>query len=107
MNHTELNHDNCFLSRDLDICNDRGEVVAAATILIGKPVEDNGSVWTCSYSISGIAELNDSVYRVKGIDSIQALFGVFSVIEGTLSGTKIAQKGLLQWCGNNKAPFLR
>jgi hypothetical protein len=107
MNNTKLNRDNCFLSRDLDICNDRGELVAVATILIGKPVEDNDSAWSCSYSISGIAELNDSTYRVKGVDSIQALFGVFSVIEGTLSSTQIVQQGLLQWCGNNKAPFLR
>ena len=51
MKNTKLNRDNCFLSRDLDICNDRGELVAVATILIGKQVEANDSAWLCRYRI--------------------------------------------------------
>lgn len=107
MQNSSIDPNHAFLTRELDICDKNGDIKSTVTISINKPSKDSDESWSCSYSITGLEEIDTSAYKVKGIDSVQALFNVFNVIEGSLSGTDVAKQGLLRWCGENKSPFLR
>lgn len=107
MKNSPIDLNNTFLTRELDICGKNDATEAIVTISIGKPSKDSDDSWSCPYVISGLSEIESSTYRVKGIDSVQALINAFKVIEGSLSGTNIAKQGLLRWCGESNLPFLR
>lgn len=107
MKNLTLNENDVFLMREFDICDENGEVKSIVTVKIGKPSEDIDGSWVCPYCISGLDEIEPSIFKVKGIDSVQSLLGVFKVIEGTLSGSDVAKHGTLWWYGHNKPPFLR
>ena len=107
MKNSSLNFNDVFLTRELELCDKSGNIKSTVTISIGKPSKDNDESWSCSYSVSGLDEIDSSIYKVKGIDSVQALFGAFTVIEGSLSGTEVAKQGLLRWCGESNRPYLR
>ena len=104
---SSLSPNEVFLSRALDLCDSNGLIESTVTVLIGQPYETATGEWSCAYQILGIAELDGAVYRVMGVDSVQALVNAFTVIEATLSGTDVVKRGLLRWCGQHQPPFLR
>ena len=103
MKNNELDSDNCIAPCELDIVDKAGNVISKVNIMIGKPEQLSNQDWSCSYRILGLDD--DTTYRVNGLDSIQAIKCVFTVIDGILSGTHLVKQGILQWNGETDLGF--
>ena len=102
-----LDDADAFLSRKLDIVDGPTIQAGAVCVRFGKPVQEPSGDWSCRYSVSGLPDVQADVYRVFGIDAMQALFCALTVAEGLLQSSAVAQQGRLQWCGQVGSPYLR
>lgn len=83
-------------TRTLDVVDDAGRTVRQLHVHIGRPSQEPTGEWALPYQVTGI-DPGDPVYRVFGIDAIQALQGVCLVIGGLLAGLDEAKQGRLRW----------
>jgi hypothetical protein len=71
-------------SRQLEVVDEEGRVVSFVSVWIGKPWQVSENEWSCYYRVMGLDE--DCTLRVSGFDALQALQGVFVVVDGHLAG---------------------
>ena len=89
--------------RTIDIVDDAGEPVGQAFVHLGRPSQEPTGEWSIPYQIVGLGD--DSVYRLLGLDAIQALQLVHKVIGGILAGTREGEAHRLRWEGASELGF--
>ena len=104
---TLLDDANMFLSRALDIVDGAAVQAGAVCVRLGKPVQEPGGEWSCAYSVTGLHDVQADVYRVFGVDALQALLCALTVAESLLHSSTAHQQGRLQWCGRAGPSYLR
>ncbi len=107
MHPTTLDDADTFLSRKLDIVDGAAIQAGAVCVRFGKPVQESSGDWSCAYSVAGLPDVQADVYRVFGVDAMQALFCALTVAESLLQSSLACQQGRLRWCGRVGSPYLR
>jgi hypothetical protein len=73
------------------------------SISLGKPVQDEGGPWLCSYLIEGRSFRRQ--FRMAGEDSMQALFLAQKTIMVELEVLARANHGSFTWLGDSNLGF--
>jgi hypothetical protein len=89
-----LEPSDAIASRQLVVVDGEGRVASFLSVLIGKPWRVSENEWSCYYRVVGLDE--DCTLRVSGLDAVQALQGVFVVVDGHLAGLDNG-RGCLRW----------
>ncbi|MDO1509687.1 MULTISPECIES: hypothetical protein [unclassified Neisseria] len=94
----ELTQETAIAHRTLELSENSAEKV---NVLIGKPEQLGENEWACPYRIVGAGK--DINFRISGVDSIQALQLVFSIIESAIIGANLS----LCWNGEKNLGLSR
>ncbi|MFD1931978.1 MULTISPECIES: DUF6968 family protein [Nonomuraea] len=72
------------------------EPPSEVTVTIGLPFEEPTGEWSCPYRIDGLDGWEHE-RKVTGVDSLQALEIVLTVVRSALTESAEAREGLLVW----------
>jgi hypothetical protein len=91
-------------TRALEVLDEQGNWLRTATVRIERPRQLEEDEWQCRFQIIGLHD--DRVWGgALGLDAVQALQGVMTVLGGALAGTVEGQAGRLRWEGSEDLGF--
>ncbi|WP_437669671.1 DUF6968 family protein [Sorangium sp. So ce131] len=90
-------------TRVIDVLDDTGKPSRQILVHIGRPSQEPTGEWSLPYQIVGIRK--DRIFRVLGLDAVQALQLAHIVIGSVLASSDEAKQGRLRWNGHTDLGF--